>query len=168
MKSVRLYEQRPTEIPSNTATFSGYLQLYHLDECNGEATPQSKVQTIPLALTSTVNGASLVFEGTPLRWEHHKSNCPLTNHSNGMHFGIVCNNHGIDRSFIWIRELDASELEKTVATSFELEGGSTTIPLEKCTGTVTIHAESKGHIYYVKRVYFSITADAYREWIKSL
>ncbi len=85
-----------------------------------------------------------------------------------MHFGIVSNNHGLDRPLLWVCELDATALARTVAASFELDGGSTTIPLEKCTGTVTIHAESKGHVYYIKRVYFTIDSDSYNEWIQSL
>lgn len=169
-----MFDQRPSEIPKDPNNFIGFFQFYQLDEHNGETTPQTKVQMIPLSMSKDIlcyPDDEYAFEGTAIPWEHPKTNCPLSNHTNGMHFGIVCSNYGVERSsFLWLRELDATELQKTIKGSdtFELDGGSPQVPMGKCAGVVTIHTESRGHVLYVKRVYFTLSAKAYKEWVKTL
>lgn len=167
MKGIKIFKQEAAKIPHDPRDWKGFFQCCHLDDCNGERTPQTHTQIVPMCLIDDED--FFCFEGTASRWEHPKSRCSFNNHTNGMHFAIVCNSHGIGQSFIWLREVDNVELTKILKEgTIVLEGSSPDVPNYKCSGKVTLHLESKNHVLYLDKIQLRVEKKDYEEWIKVL
>ena len=169
MKGIRVFKQETTKIPHDPRDWKGFFQICHLDECNGERTPQTHIQIVSVGFVSETD-EEYIFKGIPSKWEHPKSGCSFNNHTNGMHFAIVCTNNGIGKSFMWLREVDNGDLGQIMAggKTFEMEGSSPDVPLYRCTGIVTVTVESRNHVLYLKEMHLTIGKAEYNEWLKVL